>query len=243
MIDKADHIQPLRSYGRRKGHSLSPRQAALYENLLPQISLNLNQPAPRPLGQLFPDLSSQETGSEKVWPEKIWLEIGFGAGEHLLWQAEHNPDIGFIGCEPYINGVAKALVGIEQNALKNIRLYDDDMRAVLSWLPPASLDRVFILFPDPWPKKRHNKRRLVNTATLDQLAPVMRPGATLRLASDIGDYLRTSLIALMAHPDFTWRDQRASDWRTRPDDWPQTRYEQKAMREGRIPSFLTFERR
>ena len=173
----------------------------------------------------------------------LWLEIGFGGGEHLIWQAVRHPDVTLIGCEPFEDGVVKVLTAIEEQNLGNIRLRGDDVRPLLRALPPQSIDRAFVLFPDPWPKRKHVKRRLVSKPLLDLLARVLRPGAELRIATDIGDYLRTMLIALMAHPDFAWAAARPGDWRVRPDDWPETRYEQKALREGRRGYFLRFRRR
>ena len=173
---------------------------------------------------------------------RVWLEIGFGGGEHLIWQARANPDAGLIGCEVFEDGVVKALSAIDEGGLNNVRISTDDAREVLRRLPGACLDRVFILFPDPWPKKRHVKRRLINRALADQLARVMRPGAELRIGTDIGDYLRTILLSLRGHPGFNWHVQGPADWRLRPVDWPPTRYEAKAGREGRRCYFLRFVR-
>ena len=159
---------------------------------------------------------------------EVWLEIGFGGAEHLLWQARHNPEVGLIGCEVFEDGVVKALTGVAEHALANVRLSTDDARDLLRWLPPASLGRVFVLFPDPWPKKRHVKRRLVTRAVLDLLARVMTPRAELRIATDIGDYARTILLAARRHPALAWQAEGPRDWRERPADWPQTRYEAKA---------------
>ena len=172
----------------------------------------------------------------------LWLEIGFGGGEHLLWQARSNPDIGFIGAEPFEDGVVKVLTGIEDGALGNVRVHADDARAVLRWLPDHSLGRVFILFPDPWPKRRHAKRRLINVHLLRLLARIMRPGAELRIGTDIGDYARTILMAFAECPEFEWQARSPADWRVRPGDWPETRYEQKAHREGRRCAYLRFVR-
>ena len=223
-----DHLD-LRSYGRRRGRKLSPRQDRLVGEFLPRVALDLTIPAPAALVTLFDPPKRQN-----------WLEIGFGGGEHLVWQARHHPDVGLIGCEPFEEGVVKVLTAIDEQQLGNIRLYADDARAVLRWLPEASLDRAFILFPDPWPKTKHRKRRLVNTATLALLAQAMKPGAELRLGTDIGDYARTMLIALQATPEFRWTATCADDWRKRPADWPETRYEQKAVREGRKSSYFSF---
>ena len=221
----------LRSFGRRRGRTLSARQQALLDDVLPKLSLPLAGAAPAPLGQLFAHV-----------PQDVWLEIGFGGGEHLIWQAGANPDVGLIGCEVFEEGVVKVLSAVEAHGLRNVRVSDDDARAVLRWLPPASLARAFILFPDPWPKRKHVKRRLINRALLDELARAMRPGAELRIATDIGDYLRTILMAFRGHPAFQWQADGPSDWRVRGDDWPQTRYEAKAVREGRPRYFLRFRR-
>ena len=228
--DRPDHLD-LRSYGRRRGRKPSPRQERLLGVLLPRVALDLASPVPSSATALFEPPKRQ-----------IWLEIGFGGGEHLVWQAQQNPDIGCIGCEPFEEGVVKVLTAIEEQHLGNIRLYPDDARAVLRWLPPASIDRAFVLFPDPWPKTKHRKRRLVNAATLALLARIMKPGAELRLGTDIGDYARTMLVAMQATPQFRWTAQCADDWRCRPADWPETRYEQKAVREGRKSSYLQFVR-
>lgn len=174
--------------------------------------------------------------------EEVWLEIGFGAGEHMLWQARANPDIGLIGCEPFLNGVGAALAGIDEQGIDNIRILPDDARPLLDALAPQSIARVFILFPDPWPKSRHNERRIVSPPVLDQLARVMRPGAELRVATDVEDYQVWMLRHLRVHPAFDWCVSTALDWRTRPPDWPETRYEVKAIHEKRPPVYLRFRR-
>lgn len=173
----------------------------------------------------------------------IWMEIGFGAGEHLAQVAARHPDIGFIGCEPYLNGVASLLARIEAGRLDNIRIWNEDSRPLLESLGPACLERVIVLFPDPWPKRRHAARRLIAPATLDQLARIMADGALLRLASDDRGYIRWALSALLRHPDFLWEAERADDWRLRPADQPETRYEAKARAKGIAPVFLTLRRR
>ena len=173
----------------------------------------------------------------------VWLEIGFGAGEHLAEQAEHHPEIGFIGCEVFEDGIVRLLGEVARRGLGNIRMFTDDARLLLAALPPGSIGRIFILFPDPWPKRRHHKRRLVAPATLDLLAAVMSDGAELRLATDDRDYLAWMLQHATAHPDFVWLARRPADWRERPDDWPETRYEAKARTAGRMPAFLRFTRR
>lgn len=221
----------LRSFGRRRGRALSMRQQALIDDVLPKLSVPLDHPAPEPLGRLFPHA-----------PQDVWLEIGFGGGEHLVWQAQAHPEVGLIGCEVFEEGVVKVLSAVEAHGLSNVRVSDDDARAVLRWVPPASLARAFILFPDPWPKRKHVKRRLINRTLLDDLSRALRPGAELRIATDIGDYLRTILMAFRGHAGFRWQADGPADWRVRGDDWPQTRYEAKAVREGRPRYFLRFRR-
>jgi tRNA (guanine-N7-)-methyltransferase len=176
-------------------------------------------------------------------PREIWLEIGFGGGEHLAAQAAAHRDIGMIGCEVFENGIAKLLGGIARQDLANIRILTDDARLLLAALPPASIARVFILFPDPWPKQRHHKRRIVTGPTLDTLAALMTDGAELRLATDDVDYLGWMLARVPVHPAFTWLAQGPADWRSRPADWPATRYEAKAIAAGRRPYFLRLRRR
>jgi len=229
--DRRAPERDLRSYGRRRGRALSPRQKALWTQVLPRVALP-------------PDAHALQRVSNMFAPavKKIWLEIGFGGGEHLIWQATHNPDVGLIGCEPFEDGVVKALSAIEQEELTNIRLHADDARPLLRWLPDASIARAFILFPDPWPKKRHHKRRLVSVPTLRDLARVMRPGAELRIATDIGEYARWILLAVREQHSFSWTAQEPRDWRERGADWPPTRYEQKALSDGRRCAYLRFRR-
>jgi tRNA (guanine-N7-)-methyltransferase len=217
----------LRSFGRRHGRKLTPRQQRLVDEMLPRLRVD---PA-----DIAASLPPAET--------PLWLEIGFGGGEHLVWQAERNPSIRFIGCEPFVDGVAKVLTAIDERALANVRLYDDDARDVLRALPAGSVDRTFILFPDPWPKSRHRKRRLVAEPMLELLARAMKPGAELRLGTDIADYARTMLLALAAVDRFDWIVDGPADWRTRPIDWPETRYERKAHAAGRRCSYLLLRRR
>lgn len=217
-------------YGRRKGHALSPAQKALRDTLLPRLRIELG-------GIIDPHELFPETVS------KIWLEIGFGGAEHLLWQAQHYPNVGLIGIEPFVNGIVKALAGIRDTGLSNIRLYDDDVRDLLPSLKTGSIDRVFILFPDPWPKTRHRRRRIVQHELVDELARILKPAGELRLASDIPDYVDQMLRLVANHPAFEWTATHADDWRIRPGDWPGTRYEAKAIREGRVPSYLRFLRR
>jgi len=210
-------------YGRRRGKKLRAGQEALLDTLLPKLLIKL------PL-------------SEPLDARELWLEVGFGSGEHLVWQAEQHPDVTLVGCEPFINGVAKCLAHIERAGVGNVRLFNDDARLLMAALPERSLSRVFILFPDPWPKTRHHKRRFVARATLDQLARLMKPGAELRLATDDPSYLPWMVEHACTHPDFEWLAERPADWRGRPADWPPTRYEQK-MLAGHKPVFLRFRRR
>lgn len=226
------HATQLRSFGRRRGRTLSPRQRWLIDERLPQLQVDLGKAPPEPLAQIFAPAKVAE----------VWLEIGFGGSEHLIWQADANRGVGLIGCEPFEDGIVKAVSEIEARKLDNVRLHADDARDVLRWLPDAGISRAFILFPDPWPKRRHRKRRIVNPALLADLARVMKPGACLRIGTDIGDYVRTIHMAFQSQSAFVWRCRTADDWRVRPADWPATRYEQKALREGRRCYYMTFER-
>jgi len=214
-------------YGRRKGPKLSPRQSGLLETLLPKLQLNLRERAdPRTYFDIPVD--------------DVWLEVGFGAGEHLHWQAEHHPNIGIIGAEPFVNGVAKLLAKIEDARANNIRIHMGDARDIIEALPDGCLGRVFILFPDPWPKTRHHKRRFIQTDMLDSLARAMKRGAELRFATDDPAYLEWALERLTVHPAFAWTATSAKDWKSRPGDWPRTRYEAKQMHGA--PAFLRFTR-
>lgn len=170
---------------------------------------------------------------------ELWLEVGFGGGEHLVHQAAANPDLGLIGCEPYINGVAMLLAKIRDAGVDNLRVHPGDARDLFDVLPEASLSRVFLLYPDPWPKKRHHRRRFVTQEHLEPLARVMTPGAILRVATDIPDYVRQTLQEV-PKAGFDWLAERPRDWREPWGDWLSTRYEQKALREGRVPHYLTF---
>ena len=219
-------------YGRRRGRALRPSQGALLDTLLPVLRFEL--PA---TGELDPRrLFSLEVG-------EIWLEVGFGAGEHLAAQARANPHHGLIGCEVFENGIVKLLAEAKRDGLGNLRLFIDDARLLIAALRPASLARVFILFPDPWPKQRHQKRRIVSGHILDELARAMSDGAELRLATDDMDYARSMLECAGGHVDFERLTRGPDDWRSRPADWPVTRYEQKAASAGRRTVFLRFRRR
>jgi tRNA (guanine-N7-)-methyltransferase len=217
---------PLRSYGRLKTRTIKPRQAALVENLLPSLRPPAGPFDPR---TLKPDA------------KEIWLEIGFGGGEHMAAQAALRPELLVIGAEPFQNGVASALRHIDEQALDNVRVHDGDARDLMARLPDASLDRVFILFPDPWPKTRHNKRRIVQAETVAELARLLKPGGRLRFASDWADYVDWTLERFVRSPAFRWTAEAAAGWRVPPADHLTTRYEEKRLGDC-DPVFLDFVR-
>jgi tRNA (guanine-N7-)-methyltransferase len=179
---------------------------------------------------------------ESILQDPLWLEIGFGGGEHLAWQAAANPDVLLVGCEVYRNGIAGLLGQIERLKLANIRIWAEDARDLIDRLPDRSIARIFLLFPDPWPKARHVERRFIGPANLASLARIMLPGAELRVATDDPIHLAWTLDHLPTHSAFRWLIEGPQDWRRRPADWPETRYEQKALAEGRRPVYLRFER-
>ena len=218
-------------FGRRKGHPLRAHQAALYETLLPKLALDLSRPAAQDLRSLFP-----------VPIDDVRLEIGFGGAEHLIAQALANPRTGFIGSEPFINGMAKALAAIEHHGLKNIRLSAGDATHLVAWLPAGSISRIDLLYPDPWPKRRHWKRRFVQDESLARLSRLLRPGGEFRFASDIPGYVSWVLARALRSDQIEWTAERADDWRKPWPDFAGTRYEAKAKREGRIPAYLSFRR-
>ncbi|MCV0395045.1 MAG: tRNA (guanine(46)-N(7))-methyltransferase TrmB [Rhizobiaceae bacterium] len=217
-------------FGRRRGKRLKPRQAASFA-LLDRLRLDLSRPAPPDAGTLFAD---------EV--DAVRLEIGFGAGENLLAQLERCPRTGFIGVEPFVNGMAKLLTALDGADPGRLRLHDDDATQVLDWLPDASLDGLDLFYPDPWRKKRHFKRRFVNPDNLDRFARVLRPGGRFRFASDWESYVDWALVQCRDHAAFEWLANGADDWGRPWNDWVGTRYEAKAIREGRIPTYLTFQR-
>ena len=176
-------------------------------------------------------------------PEQVWLEIGFGKGEHLAAQAQNNPNVAIIGCEPFINGVSGLIDHIDRQQLNNIRVYMDDARLFMDALPNEFLSRAFILFPDPWPKKRHHKRRIVSAGNLKVLSRIMKDNAELRIATDHHDYCRWIIARLMENPEFTWVCDGPDQWHKRSDDWPATRYESKALKVGRKSTYMTFIRK
>jgi tRNA (guanine-N7-)-methyltransferase len=217
----SDEVPRFQLYGRRKGKALRPHHQKLIAELLPKLAFE-----PRRFDARRP----------------ARLEIGFGGGEHLAHQAALHPDVAFIGAEPFINGVAKLLALIEARRLHNIMVHAGDARELFSALPDGSLDRIYLLYPDPWPKTRHHRRRLVNQENLRHFHRLLRPGGLFLFASDIAHYVHWTLFEVRKAGGFTWLAESASDWRTPFPDWIETRYEAKARREGRAPSYLTFRR-
>jgi tRNA (guanine-N7-)-methyltransferase len=231
--DQTEH--PSRSteafFGRRKGKALRVNQARLMGETLSALKLDLSKPAPDDLATLFP-----------TPVERIRLESGFGGGEHLIHRALENPETGFIGVEPFVNSMAKLLARVEEQGIRNIRVFDDDATLVLDWLPPASVDQMDLLYPDPWPKKRHWKRRFVSDINVERFHRVIKPGGQFCFASDIDTYVNWTLEHFDRHPGFEWTARNARDWLTPFANWPGTRYEAKARREGRSSAYLTFSR-
>jgi len=223
--------QPRAFFGRRKGHKLRPSQARLFATLLPQLALDLSGPAPTALATLFP-----------VPVREVDLEIGFGGGESMIARARERPDAGFIGVEPFVNGMAKALAAIENNGLPNVRLHFDDAVGLIGWLPEGSLARIDLIHPDPWPKRRHWKRRFVQDEMVAQLGRILRPGGEFRFVSDIADYAAWTLQRFIRSKIFEWTAECADDWRKPWPDFTGTRYHAKAARADRMSCFLIFRR-
>lgn len=235
MIDDHDETNPRAAafFGRRKGKPLRKGQANVMETLLPALAVDLDQPAPGDLRSLFEaDVSS------------VWMESGFGGGEHLIAMAEANPDVGFIGAEPFLNGMAKILqvLADRPDLTKRIRLHHADAVPLLDWLPEGQLDRFYLLYPDPWRKARHWKRRFVQPDNIARIARALRVGGEFRFASDWAHYVDWTLQRVPVFPRFRWMADVADDWRKPWAGWPGTRYEAKAIREGRTPAYLRFER-
>ncbi|MHA3979957.1 tRNA (guanosine(46)-N7)-methyltransferase TrmB [Halovulum sp. GXIMD14794] len=224
-------------YGRRKGKQLRPGQIAHMEQTLPRLSV------PNVGWDENPDRETLDLPALFGREAPLVLEIGFGGGEHLLAQASAHPGHDFIGCEPFVNGVAMLLPKLDEAGLTNVRLHMGDARDLLDVLPEAALDMVYLLYPDPWPKKKHHRRRFVNPETLGPLARALRPGGRFRIATDIADYVRHSLEKLHAAPEFEWLAEGPGDWREPWEGWHRTRYEAKALREGRTPMYLEMRRR
>ena len=223
-------------YGRRKGKGLRPSQEAYLAQDLAALSPGPVDRDANP-GRVPLDLDALFGG------RPVWLEIGFGGGEHMVHQAVRNPGVGIIGCEPYINGVAMLLGKLRAAEAGNVAIHPGDVRDLFDVLPAGSIARAFLLYPDPWPKKRHHRRRFVTPEHLDPLARVLAPGAIFRVATDIPDYVRQTLEQVLGRGDFDWLAEGPADWRQPWDDWLPTRYERKALREGRTPHYLTFRRR
>jgi tRNA (guanine-N7-)-methyltransferase len=216
-------------FGRRKGHKLRPHHAQLIDTLLPQLAVDLGRPAPADLRTLF-----------AVPLDAVQLEIGFGGGEHMIAQAREQPRTGFIGVEPFVNGMAKALTAIEAGKLENVRLHFDDATSLIEWLPARSLARIDLIHPDPWPKRRHWKRRFVQDAMVARLARILCDRGEFRFVTDIADYASWTLQRLMRSPHFDWTAQCADDWRKPWPSFVQTRYHAKAARADRASCFLIF---
>lgn len=210
-------------WGRRQARSLKTHQKDLLENLLPQICLSVDSPL---------DL--------KALGERLWLEIGFGGGEHIAFQARHNPDVTIIGVEPFVNGVASLLGHMDDHQLKNIRIVQDDARLLLQALPDACLEKIFVLFPDPWPKKRHNKRRIVNDETVKEFVRLLKPQGALIMATDIEEYALWMQEAVASQPSLMLQLGERSSIHERPQGWSITRYEQKGCNVGRRCTYLTY---
>lgn len=219
-------------FGRRHGKTMRSGHANALAEQLPLHRIDLSLEAPGDIRSLFAGQVST-----------VWLEIGFGGGEHVLHEARRRPDVGFIGVEPFVNGMAKLMMALAADPLQNLRIHDDDATQLLDWLPPASIDGIDLLYPDPWPKKKHWKRRFVNETNLDRFARVLKPGSLFHFASDIDTYVNWTLVHCRAHPAFEWQARSAADWHTPYEAWPGTRYEAKALREGRRPAYLTFIRK
>lgn len=217
-------------YGRRRGKPLRKGQQRLIDSSLPKLAIPLET------GEV--DLSGLFTESCRAY----WLEIGFGGGEHLAWQADANPDVGFIGCEPYINGVATLLGKLEENGAKNVRLHNDAAEQLIEKLPDSSIERAFILFPDPWPKSGHKKRRFVSKTNIETLARIIKSGGELRIGTDHEDYGAWILWHMLQSDKFAWLAESSADWRERGTDWPPTRYEMKAVEKGLRPVYYRFRR-
>ena len=218
-------------FGRRRGKTIRPQQAASLAQGLTLYRLDLDAPAPTDLGTLF-----------EAHIFDVRLEIGFGGGEHLLHEAWKHPETGFIGVEPFVNSMAKTMTALAAKPLANLRVHDDDATRLLDWLPDASLTGIDLLYPDPWPKKKHWKRRFVSQINLDRFARVLKEGGKFRFASDIDSYVNWTLLACFAHGGFAWEAADSSDWKAPYPGWPGTRYEAKALRENRRPAYLTFRR-
>jgi tRNA (guanine-N7-)-methyltransferase len=252
-VSTPESIERARFFGRSKGKTLRRGQRELVDRLLPQLLIRL--PADDQDIQTVQSLNSTSAGIGwhspslgdpaslfQPKPATVRLEIGFGGGEHLLHRARENPEIGFIGVEPFVNGMAKLLMEIEREETRNIRVFDNDATILLRRLPAQSLAEIDLLYADPWPKRRQRKRRFVSNEALELIARALKPGGIFRFASDIDDYVGWLLARILPMPEFRWQATTAADWMTPYPTWPGTRYEAKALREGRVPSYLMFVR-
>lgn len=228
-----ENIKGSRVYGRRQGMALSAARQARLDKWLPDIEIILSDSGPK----AGPE---DHFGTSR---EDHWLEIGFGKGEHLAAQAASHPHVGMIGCEPFLNGVSGLVDLVDQQNLSNVRIYRDDARLLMDSLPDRSIGRAFILFPDPWPKARHHKRRIVSTGNIVVLSRILKDGAELRIGTDHMEYCRWIMAHMLQNPDFIWHCDSPEDWRSRPDNWPPSRYEIKSLEQGRKSSYLRFIRR
>ena len=236
-VPERDDGAPWRNfYGRRRGKKLRPGQVDLLERRLPELA------PPGVAWDENPDRKPVDFAALMPGAREVWLEVGFGGGEHLIAMAKANPDVLLIGCEPFVNGVAMCLGAHERAGVTNVRIHPGDAREIFDVAPEGAFARIFVNYPDPWPKARHHKRRFIGEDNLPRLARVAAPGGRLHVASDIPDYIRSSLEATRQEPRFRWTAERPDDWRRPWDDWLSTRYEQKALREGRVPHYLTFRR-
>lgn len=232
MVDPQKRSRATEAFfGRRRGKPIRPQQAAALEVGFETYLVDLAAPPPNNLANLFESNVSA-----------VRLEIGFGGGEHLLHAAGADPHTGFIGVEPFVNGMAKMMAAVAKAPLANLRVYDDDATQLLDWLPSSSLDGIDLLYPDPWPKKKHWKRRFVSPVNLDRFSRVLKSGGIFRFASDIDTYVNWTLLHCRTHGAFDWQANDAGDWHVPYAGWPGTRYEAKALREGRPPAYLTFKR-
>ena len=232
MQDKLNDKPHDKFFGRRKGKTLKKASQDRFDSVLPRISITLDEHTSLDPNTLF----NHDVNA-------LWFEVGFGGGEHMAWQAINHKNISIIGCEPYINGTAKLLRDIENNNIENIRVYPDDARHIMDKMNDASIDKAFALFGDPWRKYRHRYRRFISPDNLDRFARILKDNAILRVATDHPIYLQWILRWAPVHPDFEWLDEGPQDWAIRKDDWPETRYERKAVKEGRKSSYLTFKRK
>jgi tRNA (guanine-N7-)-methyltransferase len=229
-MDQSEAPERARFFGRSKGKTLRKAQSIIWAEGLSRLKITLG-PGPFDPVTLFP------------WsPKAIRLEIGFGGGEHLIHRATENPDTGFIGVEPFVNGMAKLLMEVDRRQADNIRVFDNDATLLLRKLPPGSIAGVDMLYADPWPKRRQRKRRFISRESLGLIARALMPGGIFRFASDIDDYIGWTLVRIIPMAEFRWQATAAPDWTTPYEGWPGTRYEAKAVNEGRVPSYLTFRR-